>query len=108
MGENKKGLMDSPALLVVHGAAAQLSDGLYEKFNTTLGSFTRRLNYAEAPFTYANLEGLTDGTKSWIYIRAVHRRNDPFYYVLIFHPVVDAFMIHGGECKLTNTPPSAE
>ena len=42
------------ALMFCGGALAQLADGLYAAFDTSMGSFTCRLDYAEAPVTCAN------------------------------------------------------
>lgn len=78
---------------------AQLPDGLYADFDTSMGSFTCRLDYAEAPLTCANFVGLVEGTQSWIDPTSGAVSNDPFYSGLIFHRVIDGFMIQGG-CPL--------
>ena len=49
------------ALGLVQTAAADLGDGLYAAFETSMGSFTCRLDYAEAPLTVANFVGLIAG-----------------------------------------------
>ena len=39
---------------------ADLTDGLFASFNTSMGSFTCRLDYAEAPMTCANFISLAE------------------------------------------------
>jgi len=87
------------ALALCGGASAQLADGLYAAFDTSMGSFTCRLDYAEAPVTCANFTGLSEGSQHWIDPETGSIRNDPFYNGLIFHRVIDGFMIQGG-CPL--------
>ena len=93
----KRGVLLTVLLGCLHGAMAVLPDGLYAAFDTTMGSFTCRLDYAEAPLTCANFAGLADGSKTWLDIRDGRIRNDPFYDGLIFHRVIDGFMIQGGD-----------
>ncbi|MDF7798075.1 peptidylprolyl isomerase [Pontiellaceae bacterium B1224] len=88
------------ALLMVQAAAAELTNGLYAAFDTTMGSFTCRLDYAEAPLTCANFVGLAEGSQHWVSTDGAVR-SDPFYDGLIFHRVIDGFMIQGG-CPLGN------
>jgi len=87
-------------ILMLSGIArAQLSDGLYADFDTSMGSFTCRLDYVEAPLTCANFVGLAEGSQAWIDPTSGAVRNDPFYTDLIFHRVIAGFMIQGG-CPL--------
>ena len=79
-------------------AAAQLDDGLYAAFDTSMGGFTCRLDYAEAPMTCANFVGLAEGSKVWVSTNGAVK-TEPFYDGLIFHRVIDGFMIQGG-CPL--------
>ncbi len=95
----RKGLVLCWVALLGQGAAAELTDGLYAAFDTTMGNFTCRLDYAEAPLTCANFAGLAEGSQHWIDPEAGSIRNDPFYDGLIFHRVMDGFMIQGG-CPL--------
>jgi cyclophilin family peptidyl-prolyl cis-trans isomerase len=78
---------------------ADLADGLYAAIETSMGSITCRLDYAEAPLTCANFVGLAEGTQHWIEPQTGLVRNEPFYDGLIFHRVMDGFMIQGG-CPL--------
>ena len=87
------------AMMVSGVLRAELADGLYAEFDTSMGSFTCRLDYAEAPLTCANFVGLAEGTQSWIDPETGAVRNDPFYDGLIFHRVITNFMIQGG-CPL--------
>jgi len=87
-------------ILMLSGIArAQLPDGLYADFDTSMGSFTCRLDYVEAPLTCANFVGLAEGSQAWIDPTSGAVRNDPFYTDLIFHRVITNFMIQGG-CPL--------
>ena len=87
--------------LLAQGAAAELTNGLYAAFDTTMGSFTCRLDYAEAPLTCANFVGLAEGSQSWVAPQTGGVQADPFYDDLIFHRVITNFMIQGG-CPLGN------
>jgi len=101
MNRMAKVLMGAVVLLLAQGAVAQLADGLYAAFDTTMGSFTARLDYAEAPVTCANFAGLAEGSQHWIDPETGGIRTDPFYDGLIFHRVMDGFMIQGG-CPFGN------
>lgn len=74
-------------------AADSLPPGVYAKFTTTEGNFTARLFDKEAPKTVANFVALADGSK----------KGKPFYDGLIFHRVIDGFMIQGGCPEGTGT-----
>lgn len=72
------------------------SDGLYARFQTTLGTFWCRLEFERAPRTVANFVSLAEGTRPWLdYQRATVSRR-PFYDGLTFHRVVQGFVIQGG------------
>ena len=85
-------------VVLAQGAVAELSNGLYAAFDTTMGSFTCRLDYAEAPVTCANFVGLAEGSQSWISTNGVVTA-EPFYDGLLFHRVMTNFMVQGG-CPL--------
>ncbi len=78
-------------------ASAELSNGLYAAFDTSMGSFTCRLDYAEAPLTCANFVGLAEGSQHWIDPVSGNIQNKPLYNELLFHRVIDGFMIQGGD-----------
>ena len=68
------------------------------RFDTTEGAFTIRLFDQEVPNTVANFVGLAEGTKEWTDPRTGERKSGtPFYDGVIFHRVIDGFMIQGGD-----------
>ena len=70
---------------------------LFAEFVTTEGNFTARLYDQEAPNTVANFVGLAEGTKEWTDPRTNRRVTQPYYDGVIFHRVIDGFMIQGGD-----------
>jgi peptidyl-prolyl cis-trans isomerase A (cyclophilin A) len=69
----------------------------FAKFDTSEGSFRVRFFDEEVPSTVANFVGLAEGTKSWTDPRTGEQRQTPFYDGIIFHRVIDGFMIQGGD-----------
>jgi peptidyl-prolyl cis-trans isomerase A (cyclophilin A) len=82
-----------------HSLAAQskLKPGTYAHFTTSEGNFTIRLFDKEAPKTVENFIGLAEGTKEWADPRSGQKTKKPYYDGLIFHRVIDGFMIQGGD-----------
>jgi len=74
-----------------------MQPGTYAKFDTTLGTFTVRLFEKEAPKTVANFTGLAEGTREWKHPASGQKQQRPFYDGVIFHRVIDGFMIQGGD-----------
>jgi peptidyl-prolyl cis-trans isomerase A (cyclophilin A) len=74
-----------------------LDTGTYARFETTEGDFTIRLFEKEAPNTVANFVGLAEGTREWSDPATGEKRTGPFYNGVIFHRVIDGFMIQGGD-----------
>jgi peptidyl-prolyl cis-trans isomerase A (cyclophilin A) len=70
---------------------------LYAHFTTSEGNFTVRLFDAEAPNTVANFTGLAEGTKEWTDPRSGKKVKTPYYNGTVFHRIIDAFMIQGGD-----------
>jgi peptidyl-prolyl cis-trans isomerase A (cyclophilin A) len=66
-------------------------------FTTTEGNFTVRLFDQDAPDTVANFVGLAEGTKEWSDPRSGQKVKRPFYDGLVFHRVIEGFMIQGGD-----------
>jgi len=73
--------------------------GIYAQFVTSEGPFTVRLFDQEAPKTVENFVGLAEGTKEWADPRTNQKAKTPYYDGLVFHRVIDGFMIQGG-CPL--------
>ena len=67
------------------------------KFSTTLGHFTVQLCDKEAPRTVDNFVGLAEGSKQWTDPRTNQKVNKPYYDGVIFHRVIDGFMIQSGD-----------
>ncbi|MES2605263.1 MAG: peptidylprolyl isomerase [Pseudomonadota bacterium] len=63
---------------------------------TTRGDIVLELFPQEAPETVANFIGLASGTKSFIDPRSGQQATRPFYDGLVFHRVIDGFMIQSG------------
>lgn len=80
-----------------------LTPGLYAHFKTSEGDFTIRLFETEAPETVANFAGLADGTKAWTDPKTGQQKQAPFYDGVVFHRVIDGFMIQGGDPTGTGT-----
>jgi peptidyl-prolyl cis-trans isomerase A (cyclophilin A) len=72
-------------------------------FTTSEGSFTVRLFEDEAPATVANFVGLAEGTKEWTDPKNGQKVKRPYYNGLVFHRVIEGFMIQGGDPLGTGT-----
>ena len=79
--------------------ASAKTPGVYANFNTSEGNFSIKLHEKEAPNTVANFVGLADGSKEWTNPKTGAKEKKPYYNGLIFHRVIDGFMIQGG-CPL--------
>ena len=87
-------------LMVLFSARADLDDGIYAVFETSKGNFTAKLHYKKVPYTCANFIGLAEGTKKWVNANKEDLIcTNPFYDGLLFHRVINGFMIQGG-CPL--------
>ena len=71
--------------------------GVYAQFVTTEGNFTVRLYNDQAPKTVENFVGLAEGTREWSDPRTNEKVKKPYYDGVIFHRVIDGFMIQGGD-----------
>jgi peptidyl-prolyl cis-trans isomerase A (cyclophilin A) len=72
-------------------------------FTTSEGSFTVRLFDQEVPATVANFAGLAEGTKEWTDPKTGQKVKRPYYDGLVFHRVIEGFMIQGGDPLGTGT-----
>jgi len=70
---------------------------VFANFVTSEGSFVVRLFDQEAPRTVENFVGLAQGTKQWKDPRTNQAVTRPYYDGLIFHRVIDGFMIQSGD-----------
>lgn len=75
---------------------AQYTNGIYAEFNTSMGSFTCRLEYVLAPKAVANFIGLATGQRPWVDVANGRVRTNRFYDGLIFHRVITNFMNQAG------------
>jgi peptidyl-prolyl cis-trans isomerase A (cyclophilin A) len=75
----------------------EVSVAVFAEFATSEGNFTIRLFEEEAPNTVANFVGLAEGTKEWTDPRTQQRVKKPYYDGIIFHRVIEGFMIQGGD-----------
>jgi peptidyl-prolyl cis-trans isomerase A (cyclophilin A) len=71
--------------------------GTYAHFDTTEGRFTVRLFQEQAPRTVENFVGLAEGTKEWTDPASGRKQKTPLYDGIVFHRVIDGFMIQGGD-----------
>ena len=71
--------------------------GVYAQFITSEGNFTVRLFDQEAPKTVENFVGLAEGTKQWMDPRTNQKVTQPYYDGVIFHRVIDGFMVQSGD-----------
>jgi len=67
--------------------------------HTNHGDITLNLFEDQAPKTVANFVGLANGTKEYLDPRTGQHTTGKFYDGLVFHRVIDGFMIQGG-CPL--------
>jgi len=71
----------------------------YADFDTSEGKFRVELFADRVPLTVENFAGLAEGTKEWTDPKTKTKVKKPFYDGLIFHRVIEGFMIQGG-CPL--------
>ena len=71
--------------------------GVYAQFVTSEGTFVVHLFDQEAPKTVENFVGLAEGTRQWKDPRTNQSVKTPYYDGVIFHRVIDSFMIQSGD-----------
>jgi cyclophilin family peptidyl-prolyl cis-trans isomerase len=83
-------------------AGAQ-TDGIFAEFNTSMGSYTCRVEYAKAPKASANFIGLATGDRAWLALTTGVVKTEPYFNGQIFHRVIAGFMNQGGSPNGTGT-----
>ncbi len=86
---NEGNEQSSPPLLNLEN----LADGLYARIETNRGDVLCRLTYQQTPMTVANFVALAEGSIE----NSVKPMGEPYYDGIIFHRVVNDFMVQGGE-----------
>ncbi len=71
-----------------------LEDGLYAEIITNKGTMIAKLEFEKAPVTVANFVALAEGNHPLL---ADSLKGKKFYNGIIFHRVMDKFMIQGGD-----------
>ena len=71
-----------------------LEDGLYAEFVTNKGVMVAKLTHEKTPVTVANFVALAEGNHPLI---ADSLKGKKYYNGIIFHRVIDKFMIQGGD-----------
>ncbi|AUP78365.1 peptidylprolyl isomerase [Flavivirga eckloniae] len=82
------------ALVSCKAQYPELEDGIYAEFVTTEGIMVAKLAHKKAPITVANFVSLAEGTNTAV---DDEYKGKKFYNGLIFHRVIDQFMIQGGD-----------
>ena len=71
-----------------------LNDGLYAQLETNKGDILIDLTFKETPVTVANFVSLSEGKNKDVDDQF---KNKKYYDGLIFHRVIENFMIQGGD-----------
>lgn len=76
---------------------------LYAKFKTSMGDFECELFEEHAPLTVANFVGLARGVRPFKDPKSKEWTKRPFYDGVLFHRVIDGFMVQTGDPTGTGT-----
>ncbi|MFO1489239.1 MAG: peptidylprolyl isomerase [Verrucomicrobiota bacterium] len=68
------------------------TNGIFAEFNTSMGSYTCVLYYAQAPKAVANFIGLATGQRAWLDLPSGVVKTNPFYNGITYHRVITNFM----------------
>lgn len=71
-----------------------LEDGLYAEFETSNGDFVAELYHDQTPITVASFVSLAEGKSSMV---DSTYKDKKFYEGIIFHRIIDGFVIQGGD-----------
>ncbi len=80
-------------LISCANSQSDLSKGLYAEIKTNKGDIMVNLNFKETPVTVANFVSLSEGKNKEV---SPEYNKKKYYDGLIFHRVIDNFMIQGG------------
>ena len=80
-----------------------MASELYATLTTSLGPVRVKLFPDHAPKTVQNFVGLADGTGEWTDPKTGKKTTGKFYDGVVFHRVIDGFMIQGGDPLGTGT-----
>jgi len=72
-------------------------NGLYARFETSMGNITAKLFDTETPVTVQNFVALVLGKKPFIDPKTGQKVTRPFYDGITFHRVIPKFMIQAGD-----------
>ncbi|MCH5149649.1 MAG: peptidylprolyl isomerase [Spirochaetales bacterium] len=72
-------------------------NGMFAVFNTNMGSFTCQLFYDKVPVTVGNFVALAEGNMEFTDPKTNDKIKKKYYDGLIFHRIIDSFMIQGGD-----------
>jgi peptidyl-prolyl cis-trans isomerase A (cyclophilin A) len=71
---------------------------LYATLDTNQGTVVVKLFSKESPVTVANFVGLATGEQTWTDPKTgQEKKNTPLYQNILFHRIIDGFMIQGGD-----------
>jgi peptidyl-prolyl cis-trans isomerase A (cyclophilin A) len=76
---------------------------MFATLHTNKGDIRLELFENDAPTTVANFVGLAEGTKEFKDPETGQKTTRPFYDGVVFHRVIDGFMIQGGDPLGTGT-----
>lgn len=74
-----------------------MAENLYATLKTNRGDIVVELFPNHAPKTVRNFVGLAEGTREWTDPQTGSPSNERFYDGLVFHRVIEGFMIQGGD-----------
>ena len=98
------GSIDLKTALAGDPALADASKGkLFVTFDTTMGKFRCELFEEKAPNTVANFVGLARGVRPWLDKKTGNWATSNFFEGILFHRVIDGFMIQTGDPMGTGT-----
>lgn len=90
-------IMLSAAVISSCGSDVPKENGLYAIFETNFGNFTAKLYYDITPVTVGNFAGLAEGLIESTDPKTEEKTKKHFYNGLIFHRIIDGFVIQGGD-----------